>query len=187
MIATQRRRLRERDGGGSSSSSRIRIEHSAPGMNIIITPSGVTRERRNHVRRNHPNLNYVLPPPGNRPRAIGLEDSESESSSSEDEEPSLEDLIFHPEFYEHVRDIDQRRRRKRSRKRGMSGVVLPKKIPSIECGECSICMDEVPLGTEIYPIPCRHIFHPTCLYPWIKRNRIKRNKLSCPNCREAVA
>ncbi|EOY04374.1 RING/U-box superfamily protein, putative isoform 1 [Theobroma cacao] len=42
---------------------------------------------------------------------------------------------------------------------------------------CAICKDVLPIGTEVNQLPCFHVYHPSCILPWLSA----RN--SCPLCR----
>ncbi|KAL5805448.1 hypothetical protein ACOSQ4_028181 [Xanthoceras sorbifolium] len=42
---------------------------------------------------------------------------------------------------------------------------------------CAICRDVLPIGTEVNQLPCLHLYHPSCILPWLNA----RN--SCPLCR----
>ncbi|CAK7343468.1 unnamed protein product [Dovyalis caffra] len=42
---------------------------------------------------------------------------------------------------------------------------------------CAICKDLLPIGTEVNQLPCLHLYHPSCILPWLSA----RN--SCPLCR----
>ncbi|OMO88486.1 Zinc finger, RING-type [Corchorus capsularis] len=42
---------------------------------------------------------------------------------------------------------------------------------------CAICKDVLPVGTEVNQLPCLHVYHPSCILPWLSA----RN--SCPLCR----
>lgn len=46
--------------------------------------------------------------------------------------------------------------------------------------ECSICMDEVPVGHEIMSLPCGHWFHEQCGTTWLREHD------TCPICREGI-
>ena len=46
---------------------------------------------------------------------------------------------------------------------------------------CSICNQNLKQGDLLYSIPCEHIFHRDCLYPWLNL------KSTCPNCRTPIA
>lgn len=47
-------------------------------------------------------------------------------------------------------------------------------------GECSICMDEVPVGNEVAKLPCDHWFHMECIRVWLQEHD------TCPHCRKSV-
>ncbi|XP_051130594.1 E3 ubiquitin ligase BIG BROTHER-related isoform X2 [Andrographis paniculata] len=42
---------------------------------------------------------------------------------------------------------------------------------------CAICKDPFSVGTVVKQLPCSHLYHPSCIYPWLKA----RN--TCPLCR----
>ncbi|KAK8631262.1 hypothetical protein V6N13_080017 [Hibiscus sabdariffa] len=42
---------------------------------------------------------------------------------------------------------------------------------------CAICKDVLPVGIEVNQLPCHHVYHPSCILPWLSA----RN--SCPLCR----
>ncbi|XP_038695160.1 uncharacterized protein LOC119992500 isoform X1 [Tripterygium wilfordii] len=42
---------------------------------------------------------------------------------------------------------------------------------------CAICKDVLHVGTEVNQLPCLHLYHPSCILPWLNT----RN--SCPVCR----
>ncbi|EXL40054.1 hypothetical protein FOCG_17337 [Fusarium oxysporum f. sp. radicis-lycopersici 26381] len=56
----------------------------------------------------------------------------------------------------------------------------PKQVTSLSC--CSICTEDFQGGVEVRSLPCRHIFHPSCVDPWL----LERS-LFCPLCRANVA
>ncbi|KAG6436993.1 hypothetical protein SASPL_101900 [Salvia splendens] len=43
--------------------------------------------------------------------------------------------------------------------------------------ECAICKDSFTLGTRVNELPCLHLYHPSCILPWLAA----RN--TCPLCR----
>ncbi|PRP88939.1 hypothetical protein PROFUN_00407 [Planoprotostelium fungivorum] len=43
--------------------------------------------------------------------------------------------------------------------------------------DCTICQDTFELEDEATELPCSHVFHPTCVVPWLKMHN------QCPLCR----
>lgn len=46
--------------------------------------------------------------------------------------------------------------------------------------ECTICMDDVPVGNEVMSLPCGHWFHEQCGTAWLKEHD------TCPICRKGI-
>ncbi|CAO2821865.1 unnamed protein product [Amaranthus hypochondriacus] len=46
--------------------------------------------------------------------------------------------------------------------------------------ECCICKEKLGLGDEMQEMPCKHLFHPLCLKPWLDEHN------SCPICRHEL-
>jgi Ring finger domain len=46
---------------------------------------------------------------------------------------------------------------------------------------CSICLDEFLAESQLYTIPCKHLFHKECLEDWVAEN------YKCPVCRGEIA
>eukprot|EP01062_Namystynia_karyoxenos_P021107 TRINITY_DN179_c1_g4_i1.p1 TRINITY_DN179_c1_g4~~TRINITY_DN179_c1_g4_i1.p1 ORF type:complete len:1524 (+),score=434.57 TRINITY_DN179_c1_g4_i1:76-4572(+) len=46
--------------------------------------------------------------------------------------------------------------------------------------ECSICISGFEKGEEVIVLGCFHVFHATCLAPWVNQNH------NCPNCHKTV-
>jgi hypothetical protein len=46
---------------------------------------------------------------------------------------------------------------------------------------CSICLDEFLAESQLYAIPCKHLFHKECLTDWVAEN------YKCPVCRGEIA
>lgn len=43
--------------------------------------------------------------------------------------------------------------------------------------QCSVCLDDLEMGTEAKEMPCKHKFHSGCILPWLELHS------SCPVCR----
>jgi hypothetical protein len=46
--------------------------------------------------------------------------------------------------------------------------------------QCAVCMCDFTTGDQAKQMPCKHIFHPDCIHPWLAKHN------SCPNCRQEL-
>ncbi|KAG9457603.1 hypothetical protein H6P81_002111 [Aristolochia fimbriata] len=46
--------------------------------------------------------------------------------------------------------------------------------------ECAVCRENLVIGDKMQELPCKHLFHPNCLKPWLDENN------SCPICRHEL-
>ncbi|CAI9775142.1 unnamed protein product [Fraxinus pennsylvanica] len=51
------------------------------------------------------------------------------------------------------------------------------KKDGIEVESCTICLEEISIGSVVSTLPCRHVFHGDCISSWLKRSHY------CPICR----
>ena len=56
-------------------------------------------------------------------------------------------------------------------------IITYKKAKKNEDDVCSICLVTAKNGERLYELPCKHLFHPTCINPWFEKSTV------CPNCR----
>lgn len=42
---------------------------------------------------------------------------------------------------------------------------------------CPVCLDPMHVGETVKRLPCKHLFHPGCVLPWLEKHN------SCPTCR----
>ncbi|KAL1514773.1 hypothetical protein AB1Y20_003859 [Prymnesium parvum] len=52
--------------------------------------------------------------------------------------------------------------------------------PFLGGGDCPVCQDVLIPTDEVRVLPCRHVFHGTCIDPWFQRSAL------CPICRRAA-
>ncbi|XXG81612.1 hypothetical protein AAC387_Pa09g2201 [Persea americana] len=46
--------------------------------------------------------------------------------------------------------------------------------------ECAVCREEMVINDKMQELPCKHLFHPDCLKPWLDEHN------SCPICRHEL-
>ena len=47
----------------------------------------------------------------------------------------------------------------------------------MEPPSCTVCCDNITVGSKGMFMPCGHVYHPDCLTPWLESNN------TCPVCR----
>ncbi|XP_077135099.1 uncharacterized protein LOC143817535 [Ranitomeya variabilis] len=74
--------------------------------------------------------------------------------------------------------------RRRGRRRGMTRIRQIERLPTRsatgqeEIPSCAICLGDYEVGEQLIVLPCRHLFHQSCITPWLRQNRY------CPYCRQ---
>ncbi|KAK6843976.1 hypothetical protein PG989_000088 [Apiospora arundinis] len=53
--------------------------------------------------------------------------------------------------------------------------------PAFEAPVCTVCLDVMDSASQVYCLPCRHIYHRQCLEKWVAGNHQR-----CPLCRKSV-
>lgn len=56
----------------------------------------------------------------------------------------------------------------------------PANLQPEEVARCPICLEDIPLATDVTMLPCRHWFHHTCVELWLSQRD------SCPLCRRSI-
>ncbi|KAG8050124.1 hypothetical protein GUJ93_ZPchr0009g1214 [Zizania palustris] len=46
--------------------------------------------------------------------------------------------------------------------------------------QCAVCRENLAVDDKMQELPCKHLFHPPCLKPWLDENN------SCPICRNEL-
>ncbi|KAL4309213.1 hypothetical protein GQ457_01G001300 [Hibiscus cannabinus] len=62
----------------------------------------------------------------------------------------------------------------------LPSVKITKSHLNSEFNQCAICMDEFEEGTQVMQMPCKHLYHKDCLFPWLELHN------SCPVCRHEL-
>lgn len=60
---------------------------------------------------------------------------------------------------------------------GLPTIKIDHKLLESDSSQCAVCKDEFELGMEARQMPCKHIYHPDCILPWLELHN------SCPVCR----
>ncbi|KAI3851389.1 hypothetical protein MKX03_002444 [Papaver bracteatum] len=46
--------------------------------------------------------------------------------------------------------------------------------------KCDVCSENLVINDKMQEFPCKHLFHPLCLMPWLEKHN------SCPVCRHEL-
>ncbi|XWS39597.1 hypothetical protein CRYUN_Cryun18bG0068800 [Craigia yunnanensis] len=62
----------------------------------------------------------------------------------------------------------------------LPSVKITKNHLNSEFNQCAVCMDEFEEGTQAKQMPCKHLYHKDCIFPWLELHN------SCPVCRQEL-
>lgn len=60
---------------------------------------------------------------------------------------------------------------------GLPNVKISEELLVSDSSQCAVCKDTFELGEEAKQMPCKHIYHSDCIFPWLELHN------SCPVCR----
>ena len=50
---------------------------------------------------------------------------------------------------------------------------------------CTICIEDFELNSNVIILTCEHIYHKKCIYGWIN-SKTDKNNIRCPNCNKHI-
>nr|XP_043617621.1 E3 ubiquitin-protein ligase RING1-like [Erigeron canadensis] len=59
----------------------------------------------------------------------------------------------------------------------LPNVKITKELLESDYSDCAVCKDSFELDEEVKQLPCKHMYHPDCILPWLELHN------SCPVCR----
>ncbi|VDO25768.1 unnamed protein product [Haemonchus placei] len=83
--------------------------------------------------------------------------------------------------YAHAKDRLQRRLFNAARKALMRIPTRCLKVGDPELDiDCAVCIDPYQTGDVVRTLPCRHVYHKSCIDPWLLEHR------TCPMCKADI-
>ncbi|GMH16094.1 hypothetical protein Nepgr_017935 [Nepenthes gracilis] len=90
-------------------------------------------------------------------------------------DPRLEQIV------QHLVEIDSIRHgtppASKSAVEALPSINVTEELLESDSSQCVVCKDEFHLGVEIKQMPCKHVYHPHCILPWLRLHN------TCPVCR----
>lgn len=59
----------------------------------------------------------------------------------------------------------------------LPNISVTKELLDSDSSQCAVCMDDFEHGAKAKQMPCKHVYHPDCILPWLELHN------SCPVCR----
>ncbi|KAI9087975.1 hypothetical protein K1719_030305 [Acacia pycnantha] len=60
---------------------------------------------------------------------------------------------------------------------GLPTIKISEELLTSDSSQCAVCKDTFELAEEVKQMPCKHIYHSDCIFPWLELHN------SCPVCR----
>ena len=110
--------------------------------------------------------------------ASTINSSTQDIDDTDTEVETRSQYLFHINYI--FNDVDEKIDNKEKIKKLPSYKKIKKNDPIVEKKEtCSICLNEYCEGKYKRELPCKHVFHKTCIDKWLKKDK----HMTCPLCK----